>query len=299
MVAGFFIQGCNQSHHVAQEAVDVKPVTPSEAPDSEAPDPFPTVDLSTSTALTANTNVFASTTRKLIFSVNYETGKPNSGVPNILVYPAQNPDSITMISPGRSGRYAVKTKVGATKDYVTEGSPRAETASINISESLYSPGEKWEYKFSLKLESGWAIDPSGNGEIVWQFKRFSSGPDMAVTVKRNLIVLRTTSVNQNTLVDLSRIPAGQWLDFKINVLWSTGSNGITEVWFKKASDANYTIVASNSGPNMYNDAQKGAYLKWGIYRPGCKPEGGSYCNSSPYSTRVVYHDDISVTRLSN
>lgn len=240
--------------------------------------------------------------RTRILHVDYETGTLDSGVTNILVVPPQNPDAITISQSARFGHFAVKTTVGFSEDYVTAGKPRAETATMKIPESFYSAGEKWEYCFSLMLDHGWLIDPSGAAEIIWQFKRFDSGslhinPDMFVAVKRGFIVLRSPG-RQTSLVDLAKVVPGQWMDFRINVLWSHEPNGLTEVWFRPAAGADFAKVAVITGPNMGDDRPKSAYIKWGIYRPECLPSGGQPCSTADFSPRIVYHDEISAALIS-
>lgn len=247
--------------------------------------------------------VLADSIGQTVMTVNYENGALDSGVSNLLVVPPANPNAIQISSLARSGRYSIRTEVGSSNNYITEGKPRAESASMNIQQTRYSAGETWEYRFSVMLDKNWKIDPSGAVEIIWQFKRFSSGPDMFIAVKRDKIVLRyLTSEHPNngqaTLLDLNKVKPGQWMDFRLVVFWSAGTNGRAEVWYKSPRDVAYSPVATVNGPNMNNSNPKSAYLKWGLYRPECLPSNHKPCSTAAFNPRIVYHDDISATLIS-
>lgn len=238
-----------------------------------------------------------------VLQVSYETGTIDAGVTNLLVVPPSNPVAVTITDSARTGQFALKTTVGSSEDYVTAGKPRAETATLKIPTTRYSASEKWEYGFSLKLDGGWVVDSSGAAEIIWQFKRFDTSstqlpPDMFVAVKREFVVLRSQN-HQINLVDLAKFPPGQWMDFRIYVLWSNDSNGLTEVWFKPAAAQNFEKVATVSGPNMGDARPKSGYIKWGIYRPECLPTDGKPCSTATFNPRVVYHDEITATLIEN
>ena len=188
----------------------------------------------------------------------------------------------------RSGRCSMRSKVRLTSDYMSFGAHRAESDASKQKSTFYSAGERYLYRFSLRLAPQWAYDHRDAVDIVWQFKRTSSPPDMFVGVKGQHLVLRIGESAQLLLMD--PVPRGQWIDVALDVRWSTGPDGLVS--------ATATPMGSGPGPkkefagkNMRGAREKAGYLKWGLDKPGQtkKPDVGR--------ESIVWHDDIRVERL--
>lgn len=188
----------------------------------------------------------------------------------------------------RSGRCSMRSKVRLTKDYVSFDAHRAESDASKQKSTLYSAGERYLYQFSLRLAPQWTYDHRDAVDIVWQFKRTSSPPDMFVGVKGQHLVLRVGESTQLLLMD--PVPRGQWIDVAIDVRWSPGADGLVS--------ATAAPTGSRPGPkkeytgkNMRDGREKAGYLKWGLYKPGQTGKADAGRES------IVWHDDIRVERL--
>lgn len=182
----------------------------------------------------------------------------------------------------------MRSKVRLTNDYVSFGAHRAESDASKEKATLYSAGEHYLYRFSLRLAPQWAYDDRDAVDIVWQFKRTSSPPDMFVGVKGQHLVLRIGESAQLLLMD--PVPRGQWIDVTLDVRWATGPEGrlsVTAAAVGGAPGANKEYA----GANMRDGRAKAGYLKWGLYKPGQtgKPDTGR--------ESIIWHDDIRVERL--
>lgn len=69
------------------------------------------------------------------------------------------------------------------------------------------------------------------------------------------------------------VETGRWMDWTFRVVWSHGSDGVTDIW------RDSELVMSRSGPNTYNDL-RGVYLKLGLYHPA--------------SDQTIYLDRVSI-----
>jgi hypothetical protein len=94
---------------------------------------------------------------------------------------------------------------------------------MNLHETRYSPGETLRYRFSLRLPGDWVVAPPSLIDIVWQFKRFDSRPDMFVAVKGSALILRVGEKQQVLL--LRTVPLGRWMDIELRVRWSAAADG--------------------------------------------------------------------------
>ena len=225
-----------------------------------------------------------------ILTVDYETGTLNSGVMGVSATLPPATDAITISSDYmRSGLYSVRSKVAYNSDYISDGNYRAETNTMAFLPSRYSAGDQDRYRFSLCLDPSWIADTRDSIDIVWQFKRFSSSPDMFVAVKGLDIVLRGQNGYQMTIVKNYQI--GQWMDFQLDVNWSPDAEGATAAYYKYATSSSYSYVDTYHGPTMLDGTPANAYLKWGDYKPDFS------ISNYPQLARIVYHDDISVTAL--
>ncbi len=188
----------------------------------------------------------------------------------------------------RSGRCSMRSKVRLTNDYLSFGAHRAESDASKAKATLYSAGERYLYRFSLRLAPQWMYDDRDAVDIVWQFKRTSSPPDMFVGVKGQHLVLRIGERAQLLLMD--PVPRGQWIDVTVDVRWSPGPEGRVSVT-ATPTGGGPGPTKEHMGKNMLDGREKAGYLKWGLYKPGQtgKADGGR--------ESVVWHDDIRVERL--
>jgi hypothetical protein len=224
----------------------------------------------------------------VVLHADYENGALDSGVNGIRAARATAPDSIVLdCGRARGGRCSISSTVAPTSDYVTSDAYRAESDSSHLQATLYSPGDVFVYRFSLMIAESWQIDRRDRIDIVWQFKRFGTHPDMFVAVKGDSLVWRITN-RQQVVVD-SPIPRGTWLDFRFYVRWSANEEGLSELLVRRASDGDVKKFKV-TGPNMWDARRRGGYLKWGIYKPGT-------LGDTSFSKRTVNHDEIYVYRV--
>ena len=177
--------------------------------------------------------------------------------------------------------------VANSPDYISFGAHRAESNTEAIEATRYSSGDAIRYAFSLYLPPDWEVDSRDSVDIIWQFKRFGTYPDMFIGIKGQDIVLRLTGGKQETLV--KNYSVGQWIDFRLDVLWSYQSGGKVIAAIRQSSENEFKEIVKVSGANMGNNRPRSAYLKWGIYKPG-------YKYSTTARPRIVFHDKICVER---
>lgn len=220
--------------------------------------------------------------------MGYESAEPRAPVQTTM--PAKlAPHALKVdCSVARSGKCSVMASVEKSAASISAGAYRAESDTMQLPATRYSPGDTLQYRFSLKLPTEWEIQPRSSIDIVWQFKRFDGPPDMFVAVKGNSLVLRVGATAQVKL--LEPLPLGQWLDIDLKVHWSTHPDGYA---MGTVSGANGSIAENFSyqGPTTLNNKPQAAYLKWGLYKPG-KTDG-----SMQFQPRAVWHDDIYVYKL--
>jgi hypothetical protein len=223
-----------------------------------------------------------------IFCLDYETGTLTSEIGGVV---AVKPDAVDAISIdctlARSGQCSLRSTVSNTSDYISFGAHRAESNTQALRATRYSSGDAIRYSFSLYLPSDWETDSRDSIDIIWQFKRFGTYPDMFVAIKGADIVLRLTGGKQETLV--KNYPTGQWIDFRIDVLWSYETGGKVIAAIGQPAKEEFEEIIKISGANMGDTRPRSGYLKWGIYKPG-------YEHSTTSRPRIVFHDKICVER---
>jgi Polysaccharide lyase len=233
--------------------------------------------------------VRAASTPMPIFCLDYETGTLTSEVMGVAVVKPQAVDAISIdCTLARSGQCSLRSTVSNTPDYISFGAHRAESDTQALRAMRYSSGDANRYAFSLYLPSDWEIDSRDSIDIIWQFKRFGTYPDMFVGIKGRDIVLRVTGGKQETLV--KSYPTGQWIDFRIDVLWSSENGGKVIGAIRQPPEEEFKEIVRINGTNMGDIRPQSGYLKWGIYKPG-------YEHSTTSRQRIVFHDKICVERL--
>jgi hypothetical protein len=153
----------------------------------------------------------------------------------------------------------------------------------------YNSGDRRRYQFSVMLDKDWQVSKTTAVDIIWQFKRTAGGPDMFVGVKRGSIVLRHMK-DQDVLVKSYK--PGEWMDFRFDISWSAGADGLIECWVRIGKDREVTKVLTYTGPNIDGTRTKQfGYVKWGLYRPDAEQA------VDVTKARIVYHDDIVIADL--
>jgi hypothetical protein len=240
--------------------------------------------------------VSAAVKPRLLLNVGYETGTPDSGIPNLQATAASAPDAAVVSTAfARTGQYSIAHKVVLDDPaYVSAGAPRSESATNQISSTFYSAGLERRYQFSFLLYNWQPWDGLATPvDIIWQFKRFGAAADMFVAVKRNSLVLRYGGSAEATLINDVRPYVNQWIDVSIDVLWEPTPSGWANVQVRLPGQPDYAPVFSSSFPTLnpaFTSSPNG-YLTWGLYRPDSSSAAGDPI------TRIVYHDDIQVYSL--
>jgi len=223
------------------------------------------------------------------FCLDYETGTLTSDVTGVEAITPSAVDAISIdCTIARSGQCSLRSTVSNTPDYISFGAHRAESNTQALSATHYSSGDAIRYAFSLYLPSDWEIDSRDSIDIIWQFKRFGTYPDMFIAIKGKDIVLRVTGGKQETLV--KNYSTGQWIDFRVDALWSYESGGQVMVAIRQPPEEEFRETIRIHGANMGDLRPRSAYLKWGIYKPG-------YEHSTTTRPRIVFHDKICVESL--
>ncbi|QWF16219.1 heparin lyase I family protein [Lysobacter capsici] len=224
---------------------------------------------------------------------DYETGTTDSGIARIETTAATAPDAVFVGRRyARSGLYSVGHKVNLDDPaYVSYGKPRSETATDRVPAALYRDGDHRLYSFSVLLDD-WQDWTGGSTplDIVWQFKHVNGAADFLIGVRRNQMVLRYGS-RQIVLIDDIRPYDNRWIDFRFDILWSRNSDGYFIADMRLDTQADFTRKATIIDYPTFDPASAGQHgvLQWGLYRPDATTAGGAPL------TRIVYHDDITVT----
>lgn len=201
----------------------------------------------------------------------------------------RNPNALYQdCSVARKGQCSLRSQVRAASDFISADAYRAESHTMDLLATRYSPGEHWRYRFSVKLPTEWVFAPVTSIDILWQFKRFELRPDLFLAVKGQALVLRVLGKEQRTVLPV--VPLGQWLDVDLNVKWAADASGAVQA---RIFDTHGKLLANTqySGPTTWDTRPSAAYVKWGLYKPG-KTDG-----SFSFPDRWVWHDEISMEKL--
>ncbi|HEY9260952.1 heparin lyase I family protein [Chitinophaga sp.] len=231
--------------------------------------------------------------------INYESGTLNSGIPDLNTTNATATDASYIVSPGRTGTYAIAHKVVlGDSAYFSDNHWRSESATANIPEGKHQPGDERRYEVSLLLKD-WQPFVAGNstaGDIIFQGKLGGGGnPAFYLMTKRNAIAFRAPNndFQTNILADY-RPYINQWMDFRIDVLWSDTTAGYYKVSMRLPGQADYSLIWEVHNFQTWkpdNPLAVSGYLKWGLYRPDQSVANGDVI------TRIIYHDDIRIIQL--
>jgi Polysaccharide lyase len=180
----------------------------------------------------------------------------------------------------RSGSYSLRYELRKTDGDVA-GSKRSETNRATTCESVVKC-ERW-YGTSYWLPGDYSTDPAA--EILTQFHtRSGKGPVLALwTINGQWRIVQFGDYNKSTVI--GNYEKDKWTDFVFHVKWSTGSDGLVEIW------KNDVKVFSKTGANIYTGLTYGAYFKTGIYKWPWKSTAAA---TSTTSKRIVYIDEMRV-----
>jgi hypothetical protein len=233
-------------------------------------------------------------------TINYESGTTDSGIASLTVTHATAPDAAYLVTPGRSGQYAIAHKVAlGDPTYVSDGYPRSESSTEQLFDTagVYYDNTQATYSFSLLLNN-WQSSSSPDEDIIWQFKHDGTAAvdgrhDIALGVSGNSLMLHWNgNISREPIISNVLPYSNEWIDFRFNVDWASDDTGSFTMSMRLQGETAFGHTVSESGFPTF-DGTPGAgtfgYLKWGVYE-----HDGNIANGDP-ATRIVYDDDISAT----
>jgi hypothetical protein len=221
----------------------------------------------------------------LIFYADYENKEINSG--NINVGSVSTAADSIMIDCNRArrGHCSLKSSVENSSAYISYGALRSETDATKVSGVIYKNGDHFRYLFSILIDDQWGPSDPDSVDIIWQFKRFASGPDMFIALKNNAIVWRITESDQKII--LTPIIKGKWIDFYFDIHWANDEKGIANVRVSvDGADSRFSFF----GRNMRISSSDSGTIQWGLYKPGDR----SFFNFIRHS---INHDEIYIYKF--
>ena len=231
--------------------------------------------------------------------VNYESGTINSGITGLTTTHATAADASYIVSPGRTGNYAIAHKVTiGDLGYFSDNNWRSESATDQLTEGKFTRGDERRYECSLLLKdwTPYTTGMSQAGDIIFQGKLGGGGnPAFYFMTKRNSIAFRMPNNNlQQTIIADFRPYINQWLDFRVDVKWEDGPTGYYKVYCKKPGESTYTLIWQVDNFHTFlpdNPDAVSGYNKWGLYRADQSLANGDV------PTRIIYHDNIRIIKL--
>lgn len=231
--------------------------------------------------------------------VNYESATLNSGITGLTTTHATATDASYIVSPGRTGNYAIAHKVTlGDMGYFSDNNWRSESATDQLATGKFTRGDERRYECSLLLKdwTPYTAGMSQAGDIIFQGKLGGGGnPAFYFMTKRNSIVFRMPNNNlQQTIIADFRPYINQWIDFRVDVKWEDGPTGYYKVYCKKPTESTYTLIWQADNFHTFlpdNPNAVSGYNKWGLYRVDQSLANGDV------PTRIIYHDNIRIIKL--
>ncbi|MEL1242405.1 heparin lyase I family protein [Flavobacterium flavipallidum] len=262
-------------------------------------------DISYSNFLIPTPPVPPATVTNSLVSVDYESGTENSGISNLNTTNATAADAEYIVSPGRTGNYAIAHRVTiGDSGYFSDNHWRSEAATAQMFDTgKYYPGDERRFETSLLLKDWEPYTPgmAQNGDIIFQGKQSGGeNPAWYLSAKRNSITFRIPNDNiEPTIIEDFRPYINQWIDFRVDAKMTTDATGYYKVYYRLPGQTEYTLAYEISNHRTFNqdvpEENPSGYLKWGLYRPG-----QSITTDPPnVATRIIYHDDIRIFKLNN
>ena len=246
-----------------------------------------------------------STVTNTLVTIDYESGTVNSGIPNLNTTNATAADAEYLVTPGRTGNYAIAHRVTiGDPGYFSDNHWRSEAATAQMFDTgKYYPGDERRFETSLLLKD-WEPYTAGmaqNGDIIFQGKQSGGeNPAWYLSAKRNSITFRIPNDNiEPAIIEDYRPYINQWIDFRVDAKMTTDATGYYKVYYRLPGQTEYTLGYEISNFRTFNqdipEENPSGYLKWGLYRPG-----QSITTDPPnVATRIIYHDDIRIFELNN
>ena len=181
----------------------------------------------------------------------------------------------------RAGSYSTRYELNST-DADVASSKRAEASRYSYDEPSGNI-ERW-YGASYYLPTDYVTDAAPELLTQWQSTKGVSPPLALWTSNGKWLIVQNldAGASQTTVSDYAK---GGWTDFVFHVKWSTGSDGLIEVWKDGVK------VFTKSGINTYTGITAGNYMKVGIYKwPWKKTD--TY--NSTTTRRIIYADEIRI-----
>lgn len=157
--------------------------------------------------------------------------------------------------------------------------------------------ERW-YGARIYVPKDWVF---GGGDIVMQWKGLVSKekldkayPPLSLALKDDHWAVNQSSgamdnIDHDTKV-LDPVEKGRWVSWVVHVRWSSGADGLTEIW----KDGKQ--VLTTKGANTYSTKPITPCFKTGLYHPAWKKKNADKFNEATTTVveRVIYVADIKI-----
>ncbi len=197
---------------------------------------------------------------------------PDTGEPQVRI--ARAPE------PVRGGTASARFELHRTDPVINNGTRAELTAPFEPKNA-----ERW-YGFSIYLPASWVPDRSA--EIVTQWHQhwdLGGSPPLALVTRGGNWEISQHWEGHGRQSVAGRYETDRWTDWVFHVRWSTGADGLVQVWKDGRPVAGFE---NRIGRNTY-DSSYGNYMKIGIYK-----WDWSQKKPSDTSRRVMYHDELRV-----
>jgi hypothetical protein len=150
--------------------------------------------------------------------------------------------------------------------------------------------EVW-WGWSVYLPADWVVETGYAPETIMQVAAAGRSPAFEIQVDEGSFKTYTrtgygsqgASTISTIVTSTTPIARGTWTDFVVHAKWSSGSDGVLQVW------KNGVLVVNRTGANVYSDWPSAPFAKWGIYKWSWTGD------NSIVSKRVLYIDAVRVT----
>jgi len=145
--------------------------------------------------------------------------------------------------------------------------------------------DRW-YGFSIYLPPSWARDSSPEILAQWhQDPAVEGNPPLAISTYRGEWEILAASDGRSDQQMTGAYQTGRWTDWLVHVKWSTGADGVLQVFKDGKAVAGF---ADRRGPNTYR-GKRGNYFKVGIYK-------WDWSQKKPTDTtrRIMYLDELRI-----
>jgi Polysaccharide lyase len=212
----------------------------------------------------------------------------SDGEPQVRVANASNDE------PVRNGQHSVRFDLEKSDLPLHNGS-RAELGAEDPVEPRGA--ERW-YGFSIFLPNSWAYDQAP--EVVMQWHQVGGdcsrgcSPPLSIITEKDQFVISQNWQNTHTPGDwtfadtpIGQYETGRWIDWVVHVKWSTGNDGVLDVW--KDGQPVPGFSGKHGRTDDFGDEVHGDYMVIGVYK-------WPWSQGKPSDTtrRVMYVDELRV-----